>query len=74
MRIAAYTCDVKVVKILEQDQLALSLGGDHSVGLGTVAASLDHSQASHQAILNWGGEGGTFYSWLEEICKENTER
>ena len=31
-----------VRKILGKGQLALTLGGDHSVGLGTVAASLQH--------------------------------
>ena len=31
-----------MVRILEQGRLALTLGGDHSVGLGSVAGSLDH--------------------------------
>jgi len=31
-----------VKKILEQGQMALTLGGDHSIGLGSVSASLDH--------------------------------
>ena len=41
----------KVVRILEQDRLALSLGGDHSVGLGTVAGSLDHCQAGKPGLF-----------------------
>ena len=31
-----------VKKILDHGHLALTLGGDHSIGLGTVSASLDH--------------------------------
>ena len=33
-----------MVRILEQGRLALTLGGDHSVGLGSVAGSLDHCE------------------------------
>ena len=43
----------KVVRILEQDRLALSLGGDHSVGLGTVAGSLDHCQAGKPGLFEY---------------------
>lgn len=34
----------KVGHILSQGQFALTLGGDHSIGMGTVAASLEHDQ------------------------------
>ena len=33
-----------MVRILEQGRLALTLGGDHSVGLGSLAGSLDHCE------------------------------
>jgi len=36
----------KVREILQNGQLSVTLGGDHSIGLGSVAASLDHDDSS----------------------------
>jgi len=39
-----------VTRILSQDQIVVTLGGDHSVGLGTVAGHLEHDP---EAVVVW---------------------
>ena len=41
----------KVLSILSDGRLALTLGGDHSVGLASLAASLAHSQVGNTVII-----------------------
>lgn len=41
----------KVLSILSDGRLALTLGGDHSVGLASLAASLAHYQVGNTVII-----------------------